>query len=360
MAEELQAPESFKETMAAVLADQEAAAAADPAPEPAPVAAEPTDAEPVPSDAGAGEASEPEPDGVPGTADGDTAPSQEAAESSAPALEAPNHWKAEHKAKFGGLSDEDKAWVLEQRKADDQSHRKKMFEVDRLERQSAVLAKAIEPFADQIARSGQTPEQAIATLAAFHGQLQTEPAAALAKMAQLYASPSAGEGTRRQVAQQVLQAVGLHPDALLEEQLDVDPTAATLTADIDRRFQEFEAKQQQRSQLDQQTSVQEMINTFKAETTPEGKPAHPHFDALETTMENLLIAKRAANLGEAYSLALSLTPELQPKAPRKVATTVASSVPKTSPAPGSKAPSPLPRLRDHMRAVAEEQGWTPT
>lgn len=359
--EQQQAPESWQDALKGVAAEMEAAEptpSAEPVADPEPTETQETEAEaPAIADTG-DQAQAPEPEVA--------EPAGDAEASEPTAFEPPQHWTRQDKEAFAALDDGAKQFTVDKIKAIEKNARTKMFEADRISKQDSALAKAMEPFADQIARTGSTPEQAISTLAAFYAQLQTDPAAALAQMAQLYASPSAGEGTRRDVAQRVLNAVGLQPDALDEPLSELDPTEAKLTA-IERKLEALQSGIQTERVQTQQSTLDVQIQAFAKASDGNGGLAHPHYDALKPNIEHLLksgdervdtTGDVQTALGTAYQAALSdlraqLVPE-KPKPAGKPHTT--SSVAKSSPAPGSPAREPAASHKEEFANVAREMG----
>ena len=231
--------------------------------------------------------------------------------------------------------------MLDRAKTLETTQLKKHRELDAQARQHEAVLGALAPFKDQMARSGVSPEQAIAQIAKRWEQLQSSPGEALAELARQY-GPSLGGENGRKVAQAFITAAGLSADALADEDIsDLDPTEAKLTAEIDRRFQAFEAKLDQLNggfQHSQESAVEQQIETFRSAKTEDGKLLRPHYAEVQSEMAGLISANLAQGLEDAYEKAVRLRPDLQPSTPKPNGRTkVTTAVPRSSPAPGTPA-----------------------
>lgn len=337
--------ETLRQTLQRVVAAKEAESPAEPVAEPTEqTAAEPSEVVASEDD----DAQQPEPE-VAEPAGGADAPEPTA-------LEPLQHWSKADQEKFAALDDAAKEFVLDRAKTLETTQLAKHRELDAQGRQYQAVLGALDPFKDQMARMGVSPDQAVAQIAARWGQLQSAPGEALTELARQY-GPSMGAENGRQFAQTILQAVGLSPDALLDEHSpELDSPEANAIAELRRELQEMRSERQQDRSLQvetQQQTAQQAIDGFKAATNGDGKLAHPHFEALQADMGKLIGAGLATGLDDAYQRALALSPDLQPAKPVAVRRRTETSIPQSSPTPGKAAEAPPKHMKDHLRRNAE-------
>lgn len=338
--------ETLRQTLQRVVAAKEAESPAEPVADIEPSAAEPSGV--VASEDDEAQAPEPEVAEPGGGAD---APEPTA-------LEPLQHWSKADQEKFAALDDAAKEFVLDRAKTLETTQLAKHRELDAQGRQYQAVLGALEPFKDQMTRLGVSPDQAVAQIAARWGQLQSAPGEALTELARQY-GPSMGKENGRQFAQTILQAVGLSPDDLPfdDHSPELDTPEANAIAELRREIQEMRSERQQDRSLQvetQQQTAQQAIDGFKAATNGDGKPAHPHFEALQPTMAGLLQGGLANGLDDAYAKALALSPDLQPAKPASVRRRTETSIPQSSPTPGKAAEAPPKSMRDHLRRNAEK------
>ena len=94
--------------------------------------------------------------------------------------------------------------------------------------------------------------------------------------------------------QQIAQAYGVDLQSLVDGDGQPAPVNPQIQAQLqahDKFIQEF----QQRQQQDETNRIVSDIDSFASATGADGKPAHPHFDAVFDDMKTLLPAMKQAN-----------------------------------------------------------------
>ena len=73
-------------------------------------------------------------------------------------------------------------------------------------------------------------------------------------------------------------------------------------------YLQTQAQQQQQAAV---ADTQQQIDNFAKATAEDGSLAHPHFDAVRTTMGGLIQSGVAQDMGSAYEMAVYANPELR-------------------------------------------------
>jgi hypothetical protein len=110
--------------------------------------------------------------------------------------------------------------------------------------------------------------------------------------------------TKTQAIRQLIQQVGIDPQALFTEQPHVDPTLQTLQQKV-AAFEEQQRQQQYMAQQQQQAQTQSMIDAFAAD------PKNVHFEHVKGHMAALLQAGQAKDLQDAYDQAVWARPDIR-------------------------------------------------
>lgn len=229
--------------------------------------------------------------------------------------EPPAHWPAEDKATFARLPQEGQQFLLKRHAA---------MEADYTAKTQAAAAavdftQALAPvFQDPvIARSlanvdGRPlpPAEAIKQWAAFHYRAVTDPTGLVKDLIQrLQVDPAAVFGQVNQ------------PPAGLSAQDMADPAIKYFADHVGKTAQEVQSlrSQLQNFQWQQQEAAKQEtlrvtrwgIDSFADEKDQQGRPLHPHFDAVLPHMVELFQANPNRDLREAYETAVWMHPQLR-------------------------------------------------
>lgn len=175
-------------------------------------------------------------------------------------FQAPDHWSSDLKEQFGSLQPEAQEILLA---------RDKEFQTGYQEKAEGITAisEAIEPWKDNLAQRGVTPDQAIRVLFAAQHSIDQNPLQGILQVAQNY-------GVLDQLKAQFTPK---------EDDSFMDPEVKALKQELADLRGTINTAQQQDTQ--QNTSeVAQIIETFKTETDDAGKVVHPHFEKLKTMM----------------------------------------------------------------------------
>jgi hypothetical protein len=210
-------------------------------------------------------------------------------------IEPPRSWSAEEKAEFTKLPPEIQK-TLSRREADrDRLLTQKANELAREKHRYTELDRVLEPHRQEMHLAGMTEAQGIARLVAAHDYLKKSPAEAIQWLAREYGAdlnslnkPDTTDPTVRQLQQQVAQ----------------------LTAQLHGHSQ---AQTQER-----ETTILQEIERFATEAK-DGKPAHPHWEAVSSDMPALIQIVKGQSphlsnrevLQEAYDRAVWANPEVR-------------------------------------------------
>jgi len=149
------------------------------------------------------------------------------------------------------------------------------------------------PFRDEFARAGLDDIGAVRQLLGAHKFLRESPQQAIAWLAQNY---------------------GINTEALAaNEQADddfADPQVKQLRDQVSQLqgYLQTQAQQQQDAAV---ADTQQQITNFASVTKDDGSLAHPHFDAVRTTMGGLIQSGVAQDMDAAYEMAVYANPTLR-------------------------------------------------
>lgn len=208
-------------------------------------------------------------------------PDQPATEGNEPpqaAIEAPQSWSAEMKAKFATLPPEAQQYVAQREseahaKISDQGNKLKAFD---------GLSHVLEPRRNELMQSYGSVEKGVSDLLSLHSRYHTDPWPVIQGLAQ-------GAGIRITRLDQSGQPALEAPQA--------DPRIAALSQELAGI----------KSTLTTQAlgEAQKLVDAFKA------KPEHKHYAAVESRIAQLLSSGAATDLPSAYEMATWADPEVR-------------------------------------------------
>lgn len=272
------ASQTVRESIAAALATNEPREP-EPAPEPEPLAAE--DDAPPADDLEPSEDAEPKEDAA------------DEPEEVAPGIEAPAHWAADFKDSFNALPPDAQEVFLQRYKDMEGDYTRKTQEVADIRRRASALDEVMVPFRDEFARAGLDDIGAVRQLLGAHKFLRESPQQAIAWLAQNY---------------------GVSTDALAASEQAEDDFADPQVKQLRDQVSQLQGYLQTQAQQQQQAAVadtQQQIDNFAKATAEDGSLAHPHFDAVRTTMGGLIQSGVAQDMDAAYEMAVYANPELR-------------------------------------------------
>ena len=216
---------------------------------------------------------------------------------------APEHWPAAEREAFEGLDDNGKDFALAQGRRLEGLHQSRSEELTgkfaNLE-QYREIDQAMAAQSAQLAQAGLTPATYIGRLMAYEQALRTNPAGALAQLAQDYrvdlATLSTGTPTSEAEYQDPVQVAN------------------------DQRLNRIEANQQAQAQATAQAQQQQnlaQVTAFKDAIDAQGNLLHPHFADVEAAKTADAQAMRAAGqpftLDQLYDRAIWTTQSVREK-----------------------------------------------
>lgn len=229
--------------------------------------------------------------------------------------EAPQHWSAEDKANFAKLPQEGQQFLLKRHAAMEADYTAKT--------QAAATAvqftQAVAPlFEDPVIKASLAnvdgrplhPVHAIQQLVGFHKRAITDPVGLVKELVQrLNVDPAA-----------IFGPTSNPPPGLSEEDMK-DPAIKFFADHVGKQQQEvqnlraqlqnFDRQQQERLSQESLRVTQWGIDSFADEKDAQGRPAHPHFDAVLPQMIELYKANPNRDLNEAYQTAVWMHPQLR-------------------------------------------------
>ena len=200
-----------------------------------------------------------------------------------------DHWKAEYKETFNGMSRaQQEAWIAREREFD-QGIQAKGQELGQAKRFVAELHSIIEPIANDWARQGLQPAAGIRRAIALKQALRDDPQKALLQLA---------------------QERGVDLQQTWAEQPYVDPKVQQLERQLteQRRQQEEwlaqqEAQREQYAQQQRQQAEQQILTMAEAKSES-GELLYPHMQHVMGNMAQILNNGHANSLESAYHLAV--------------------------------------------------------
>jgi len=197
----------------------------------------------------------------------------EVAETPEPAVVAPQHWSAEDRANFEAVPAEQRKWVLKRFNEIEGGMTRRIQEV-------APVKKVIDHWKPYFDKINATPDRAVHALIAAEYQLRT-------------GTP----GQRRAMFEQLAKDYGVNLTADSEMQPDFDPVVSQAVAPLQQELAQLKAQVASRAQAEtqaEQTRIVQQIESFAAEKTEAGAPAHPHFEQVFDDLVLLAAAERSA------------------------------------------------------------------
>lgn len=210
---------------------------------------------------------------------------EEPEDSTEPPLDAPQHWSAVDKEKFGQMPREAQEWAIERDRAMTADYTAKTQELAAQRQAHEPLNRVLEQVRPNLQRAGVSDDQYISRLIDADRRLQTDPAGAIKWLA---------------------ANAGLDLSTLEYVGGDVpDPQIAALQ----QRIQGLEGhltQAEQRIQEERQAETQGRIDSFAVEKDADGNLKYPHFERLRNSMGQLIQAGTASDLSDAYDKAIRL------------------------------------------------------
>ena len=276
------APQTVRESIAAALATREEPREPEPEQEPEPLAAE-DDGPP---------AEDVQPEGE--VADEAEATNVEAAvDEEVQGIDAPAHWSNDFKDSFNALPSDAQEVFLQRYKDMEGDYTRKTQEVADIRRRASALDEVMVPFRDEFARAGLDDIGAVRQLLGAHKFLRESPQQAIAWLAQNY---------------------GINTEALAASEQAEDDFADPQVKQLRDQVSQLQGYLQTQAQQQQNAAVadtQQQITNFASVTKDDGSLAHPHFDAVRTTMGGLIQSGVAKDMDAAYEMAVYANSELR-------------------------------------------------
>mgnify|MGYP003133677516 FL=1 len=230
------------------------------------------------------------PDEEVSTSEETTEEAEETEESQDTSLSAPENWNSEDREMFDSLPLNAKERLLKREKEMTADYTRKTQDLATQRKDLEALQKVIEPAKQAIQATGISEAEYISRLLGADQALRANPKMALRQLAQGY---------------------GINLESLNESEdwNDPDPQYAQLQ----KQLQEVQGELNQFKQHNFQTARNEtenQIQVFAETKDANGNLKHPHFDKLRVKMGNLIDAREAKNMEEAYNKALRLDDDL--------------------------------------------------
>jgi hypothetical protein len=243
-----------------------------------------------------------------------------AADPAARSNQAPEHWSAEDKATFSKLPPEGKTFLLRRHgEMEAEFTRKSQSSAGAVQFTQAVAPVFNDPhIARMLQQEKVSPAQAIQTWAQWHkmgtSENQQDKFTLLVGLTQRMGLDPARIFSALQ-NQQPPNPMGLSPEDLKDPALKF---FADHLGKTQSKLDALEGQLQQRDQRDQQAreemglqSARSNIDTFADEKGRDGRPLHPHFDAVLPIILDLFKANPSRDMAEAYELACWAHPEVR-------------------------------------------------
>ena len=212
------------------------------------------------------------------------APQQQEERPIAPNLvAAPSSWSNPAKAKWASLDPELRAEIAK-READVHKGFTKMDDERNFARE---MARVVAPYEAVIRAAG-----------------TSVPAAVQSVLNTAYILRTADPATKAQAIRQVCDQYGIDVNQLTQQQPQIDPALSA----TQQRLAQLEQQLQQQQQLSESVRQQEVLSTLQAFGQD---PKHPFFNDVQMEMGALIQAGRAADLEQAYDMAIWARPDLR-------------------------------------------------
>lgn len=211
-----------------------------------------------------------------------------------PPLDAPAMWNQAAKdawlALNGDANHRERLKALHAQYAETQKY------ITQTEQQRAQLARmyqpfheVIQPYAQQWAMQGLSPEMGLRQVMSYAEALQRDPKGTLMELAQAY---------------------GVDLRQALDDQPWVDPATQQLADKVQQFERMFQSMQDQGHRAQQETAIRE-VRAFESEADAAGNPKYPYFDRVWEAMVPMIANGITPDLPSAYELACLRDPQIR-------------------------------------------------
>jgi hypothetical protein len=212
-------------------------------------------------------------------------------DSEEPPLEAPQNWSEDVRRKFNDLPKDAQEYMLKRDKEMTADYTRKTQEVAEQRKSYEAFDKVIAPMRQQIAASGVGEAEYIARLLNADMALRNNPKMALKQLAQGYGIDLSSY------------------DNEVVDWNDSDPQITQLKQQNETILAELNQFKRQNLQTARH-QTESRITSFAQTKDDKGNLKYPHFEKVRTRMGNLIDAKEAEGLEDAYAKAIRLDDEL--------------------------------------------------
>ena len=209
------------------------------------------------------------------------------------AITPPQHWPEDFKTDFNDLPVKAQHMFMGRYKQMEADHTKKTQAIAGFRKKAEAFEEIMQPHRGDFERAGMDDVAAVRQLLAAHQFLKSDPQNAINWLANQYGVD--------------MTAVGNDPAG--EDEFS-DPQVKALQQQV-AQLTGYIQNQQTQQQSQTQQSMQSMIDQFATETDANGNPAHPHFEKVRGVMGTLISNNNAADLKQAYEMAVYADPELR-------------------------------------------------
>jgi hypothetical protein len=211
--------------------------------------------------------------------------------------EVPQHWSQADKDLVAALPAEHQAKVIERFKAIEAGFTPKLQRAAQIEREWAPAAEVFAPYMNQLRSAGQTPSDVVKAWAAIEIDLtQGLQDANSGRQNQRAAARVAGIISHYRIDPALIAEYLTNPQAARAPAINGGITSEVPAA-VMQEIEGLKARERQREEAERSVRVmtaQQQIDSFAAEKDASGNLAHPYFQEVEATMDNLARANAAA------------------------------------------------------------------
>lgn len=258
--------------------------------------------------------------------DGDGEPRESKADSkegeSDKTLEAPARWTKKQKEWFNGLDSKFQQQLIDNDKNIQADYTRKMQEIGQERQRYQGLEEVLSPRREVWQRAGMTDQQALQSIMSYWDLANRDPMQFIQVVAQERGIDLAQ--MYQPTPQDIARYIAEYGDDDGEGQSQVVPAQvqarldelAQQNAQLQQYVQQIGGtvtNQQHREMHEVQTSANQALAQFQAETDDSGNPAHPFLDDVRQDMSALLRSGQANDLKEAYDRAVWGRPDLRGK-----------------------------------------------
>lgn len=209
------------------------------------------------------------------------------------ALEAPAHWPEEDRAAFATLPEEMQQFLLRRSKETDADYTRKTQELAEQRKELAPIQDVTAAWGDYFREIGVDPAKAIDHVMSVERTLRS-------------GTPEQKRNAIAQLARDYGIDTAAAPRGMSQQ--SHDPAIATLQQQLNAIQGQLQNNTQQQAQ-NQAAKLAE----FAARMDENGRPAHPHFNAVRDVMMALARNGQASSLEDAYDMAVWARPDLREK-----------------------------------------------